>query len=79
MIKPGITVEASIRLEACVHVVVETSLNAGLELLRTILTLEVLSLVSSQHPVNVQSPSYLVSSVPMLVSPEQVFSVEAKL
>ena len=53
VIKPGITVEASIRLEASVHVVVEASLNAGLELLRAILTLEVLSLVSS-HNVIVQ-------------------------
>ena len=51
VIKPGVTVEASVRLEASVHVVVEASLNAGLELLRAILTLEVLSLVSSHNVV----------------------------
>ena len=53
VIKPGVTVEASVWFEASVHVVVEASLNAGLELLRAILTLEVLSLVSS-HNVIVQ-------------------------
>ena len=59
--KPGVTVEACVRLESGVHVVVDPSLNACLEFLRTILTLEVLSFVG---------PHYMVVQLQLLLSAE---------
>ena len=57
--KPGVAVETSVRFEASVHVVVDPSLNTGLELLWTILTLEVLSFVG---------PHYMVVQLQFLLS-----------
>ena len=49
--EPGVAVEASVGLEAGVHVVVEPPLDTGFELLRAILALEVLGFVSPHYVV----------------------------
>ena len=49
--EPGVAVEASVGLEAGVHVVVETPLDTGFELLWAILALEVLGFVSPHYVV----------------------------
>ena len=49
--EPGVAVEASVGLEAGVHVVVESLLDTGFELLRAILALEVLGFVSPHYVV----------------------------
>ena len=49
--EPGVAVEASVGLEAGVHVVVESPLDTGFELLRAILALEVLGFVSPHYVV----------------------------
>ena len=57
--EPGVAVEASVGLEAGVHVVVDPSLDTRLELLWTILTLEVLGFVG---------PHYMVVQLQLLLS-----------